>query len=257
MEKEICWNITARCNQACKYCHRFLNIKELSYEENYKILSQLSKSGIKEITWTGGEALLVDGIDRLLRHASNLGIKNKIITNGKLLTKERIDKIFKYLDSITLSIDSVDNDTNDSLGRGFNHYEEIKNIMDYIKEKKYDVKIRINSVICKINMNDYLNVIKFLNNYNIYSLRLFKFMPLRELAIINKELFDITDEEYNNIVSSVKETSVCKNIETRTTSDMEKKYILILADGSIVITEDGRDIKMGNALIDSIEDILC
>ena len=256
MEKEVCWNITARCNQSCKYCHRFLNIKDLSYEDNYKILNKLSKSGVKEITWTGGEALLVNGIDSLLEHSSNLGIKNKIITNGKLLTRERIDNIVNYLDSITLSIDSIDNEINESLGRGYNHYEEVKNIIDYIKEKKYDVKIRINSVICKNNMNNYLDLIKLLNNYDIYSLRLFKFMPLRELAIKNKELFDITEEEYEKMVSCVKKTSICNNIETRTTSDMEKKYVLILADGSIVVTENGKDVKIGNALVDSIEGVL-
>ena len=38
MKKEICWNITARCNQGCKFCHRFLDIKDLSYEDNLKII---------------------------------------------------------------------------------------------------------------------------------------------------------------------------------------------------------------------------
>ena len=65
MDKEICWNITARCNQACKYCHRFLNVKDLTYEENLKILSKLSQSGATEITWTGGEALLVEKVELL------------------------------------------------------------------------------------------------------------------------------------------------------------------------------------------------
>ena len=256
MKKEICWNITARCNQGCKFCHRFLDIKDLSYEDNLKILSKLSKAGVTDITWTGGEALLVEGIDTLLKKASNLGIRNKIITNGKLLTKERIDKLYKYLDSITLSLDSIDNDINEDIGRGYTHYEEIKNILDYIKEKNYDVKIRINSVIGKPNMNSYIDVIKFLNNYDIYSIRLFKFMPLRELALVNRNKFDVTQEDYENIVSSVNNISNCDNIDTRTTIDMEEKYILILANGDIVVTENGKDKKIGNALSTSLEEII-
>lgn len=256
MEKEICWNITARCNQNCKYCHRFLNIMDLTYEENFKILNNLESSGVTSITWTGGEALLLNGIDELLKISHEKGIKNKIITNGKLLTKERIDKIYKYLDSITLSIDSIDDDINYSLGRGKNHFEEIKEILEYIKEKKYDVKIRINSVVCKNNVNNFEDLTNFLNNYNIYSWRIFKFMPLREKAVINKESFDIPLSIYDKVVSYIKTNSNIENIDTRIEEDMEKKYVLILANGNIVMTNKGKDEKIGNALKDSLKNFI-
>ena len=45
IEKEICWNITARCNQNCKYCHRFLKVKDLSFSENLSILNNLKQAG--------------------------------------------------------------------------------------------------------------------------------------------------------------------------------------------------------------------
>ena len=221
-ELEICWNITARCNQNCKYCHRFLNLQDLSFDENLQILNNLYDSGINSITWTGGEALLLSGIDELLKISYEKGIKNKIITNGKLLTPERINKIYKYLDSITLSIDSTSDDINESLGRGRYHYTEIKEILDYIKEKEYEVKIRINSVVCKNNLSNFNDLIDFLNNYNIYSWRIFKFMPLREKAVINKESFDISMREYSKVVENIKKESKIKNIDTRIEEDMEK-----------------------------------
>lgn len=252
MEKEICWNITSKCNQNCKYCHRFLNIKELSFEENCKILNNICNTNITSITWTGGEALLLKEIDDLLKISYEKGIKNKIITNGKLLTKNRIDKIYKYLDSVTLSIDSIDDIVNESLGRGRNHFDEIKEILDYIKEKKYNIKVRINSVVCKVNIKSFDDLTNFLNNYNIYSWRIFKFMPLREQAIINEKKFDISMDEYLKIVENIKEKSNIRNIDTRIINDMENKYILILANGDIVFTNNGIDEKVGNALIDNI-----
>lgn len=253
MEKEICWNVTARCNQNCKYCHRFLNIMDLTYDENLNILNNLDNSGITSITWTGGEALLLNGIDDLLKISYDKGIKNKIITNGKLLTKERIDKIYKYLDSITLSIDSINDNINDSLGRGRNHFEEIKEILDYIKKKNYDVKIRINSVVCKNNIEDFKELANFLNNYDVFSWRIFKFMPLREKAVVNKKSFDVSLENYNKVIKYIKSNSKIKNIDTRIEEDMENKYVLILANGDIVITNKGKDEKVGNALIDRME----
>lgn len=250
--REICWNITARCNQGCKYCHRFLYPKDLTFDENMKILNNLIDSGIKRITWTGGEALLVDKIDKLLKLSFKNGIKNKIITNGKILTNDIIDKIYPYLDSITLSIDSIDKETNYILGRGVNHYSEIKRILDYIKIKQYNVKIGINTVVCRSNLHNIEQLIGFLNSYNIYSWRIFKFMPLRETAVLNKEKFDISMDEYNSIIKNIKLNSNIGIIDTRIQTDMEQKYILILANGDIVMTNKGYDYKVGNALIDKV-----
>lgn len=252
IEKEICWNITARCNQNCKYCHRFLKVKDLSFSENLSILNNLKQAGINSITWTGGEALLLDGIDDLLKKSYEMGIKNKIITNGKLLNHNRIDKIYKYLDSLTLSIDSTDSEINDFLGRGKNHFGEIKKILDYFNINGYNTKIRINSVVCKNNLSSFKDLINFLNNYIIYSWRIFKFMPLREKAVTNKDEFNISMEEYLKVVKTIKNQSNIKNIDTRIQEDMEKKYILILANGDIVVTSNGIDKKVGNALVNSL-----
>ena len=89
---EVCWNITTKCNQNCRYCHRFLNYDDLSYEKNKKILMKMIEDGIKEITWTGGEALLYPRIIELLRIAKEHGIKSKLITNRNGIIYRRFNE---------------------------------------------------------------------------------------------------------------------------------------------------------------------
>lgn len=252
MKKEICWNITARCNQGCKYCHRFLGINELTFEENKQALHNLINQGVKEITWTGGEALLVEKIEELLKISSENGIQNKLITNGIALTDERMPLILPYLDSLTLSLDSIDPEINIKLGRGKEHHSNIKRILEFVKKNNYNIKLRINSVMTKINIDSLNDLANYLNQYNVYSWRIFKFMPLRETSVKNKDLFEITDDEYELGVEMISKTAKSGLIESRVTNDMESKYILIIADGSIVVTRNGQDVKIGNALITTL-----
>lgn len=250
-KKEICWNITTRCNQDCKYCHRFLNVKDLPFEKSEKILDNLVKDKITDITWTGGEALIYENIDKLIEKAYKSGIKNKLITNGKILAKGDMH-IIKYLDSLTLSIDSNNNQINEKLGRGKEHFINIKYILDYIKENNINIKLRINTVANKLNIKNMSELMTFLNEYNIYAWRIFRFMPLRETAIKNKEQFEISDEEFESIKVKSKKESNIKKIEFRQEKDMEQKYVLLVANGDIVVTENGKDLKKGNALFDSV-----
>lgn len=250
-KKEICWNITTRCNQGCRYCHRFLNINDLTFNENKKILNNLINDGVTDITWTGGEALIYENIEELIKRAYKKGIRNKLITNGKILANSNM-QILNYLDSLTLSLDSTNNKINQELGRGEEHYANVKYILDYIKENNIDIKLRINTVANKLNIDNISEFILFLNEYNIYAWRIFRFMPLRETAVKNKNKFEISDEQFKSIKEKCNKECNITNIEYREEDDMEKKYVLLVANGDIVITENGKDITKGNALFDKV-----
>lgn len=248
--KEVCWNITTRCNQKCKYCHRFLNISELTFEENERILKNLIEDGITDITWTGGEALLYPNIEKLLKISYDYGIKNKLITNGKTFCKENIKMITDYLDSITLSIDSTNEEVNEVLGRGKEHLKKIEFILENLKDS--DIKIRINTVANKKNINCFKDLINFLNKYRIYSWRIFRFMPLRETAVKNKDEFEISNEEFDKIKEIIESNTKINKVDFREEKDMEDKYVLLVANGDIIVTENGKDIKKGNGLNDRV-----
>ena len=253
--KEVCWNITTKCNQNCRYCHRFLGINDLCYEENEKILNNLIRDGITDITWTGGEALLYPNLIELLKKAKENGINNKLITNGMLLAQnDDIKEIYDYLDSLTLSIDSTNDETNAELGRGVKHYDNIKNILEYVKSK--ELKLNINTVVSKKNIEQLDALGNFLNNYNINSWRVFQFMPLRETAEKNRELFEISNEEFESKKEVFQKFENIGRVDYRQEKDMEDKYVLLVANGDIVKTENGIDVKKGNALFQNLMDFM-
>ncbi len=250
-KKRVCWNITAKCNQNCKYCHRFLNINELTYEENKTILNNLIKDGVDNITWTGGEALLYPNLKELLKIAQENGIKNKLITNGLVLAQSQEKReIIDYLDSLTLSLDTISDDTNEELGRGKSHFEDVKIILDYVKDK--DLTVNINTVVSRKNINEIGQLGEFLNNYHIHKWKFFKFMPLRETAEKNKDEFEITDVEFEQTKNVFRHFGNIEETDFRQEKDMEEKYTLVIANGDIIKTEHGVDVKKGNALYQNV-----
>ena len=252
-KEEVCWLITTKCNERCHYCHRFLNIQDVSFDDNKKILMNLIQEDIKRITWSGGEALLYPHILDLMKIAKENNIENKLITNGEILAKdEKMRDVFKYIDKITLSIDSVNNEVNEVLGRGYNHFENVKEVLDYIKENSIKTEVTINTVVSKKNLNEVQSLGEFLNNYNITALRVFKFIPLREAAVRNREQFDISNTDFETEKNKFFEFNNIKKIEFRNEQDMENKYILLVPNGDIVRTENGKDVVKGNALTDNL-----
>jgi MoaA/NifB/PqqE/SkfB family radical SAM enzyme len=100
---------TRRCNLACTYCNEFDDFsKPVPLEEMYRRIDRLGELGTSVISFSGGEPLLCDHLELLIRRIRGTGAIAGMITNGLLLTADRIRKLNEAgLEHMQISIDNV------------------------------------------------------------------------------------------------------------------------------------------------------
>jgi len=108
--------VVDRCNLTCRYCRpeasqaKLPREELLTFEEMTRLARIFFSLGIKKVRLTGGEPLLrkdLPGLVRFLRRTGR-GVEVAVTTNGVLLAERARDLAEAGLDSVNVSLDTLD-----------------------------------------------------------------------------------------------------------------------------------------------------
>ena len=210
------------CNEHCEYCYAtFLDkvVKKPVTVENVKqILNLLHEKGIEKITFAGGEPTLFNGIENILIHAKNLGITTCIVTNGARLEK-LIASYSTYLDWVTLSIDSHDEQIQQKIGRGNGNYVEnsiyLANMCHNAK-----IKLKMNTVVNIFNHQENLETLVKIIHPKRW--KIFQVLPINGQNNGKVEKLLITSDQFQEFVARH--------------NDLKKENIVIIPEDNDAMT---------------------
>ncbi|UCD04169.1 MAG: radical SAM protein [Candidatus Woesearchaeota archaeon] len=108
----IVWNFTNICNLKCKHCYQDAGKKakdELTLEQQFRVIDNLSDWGVTVIAFSGGEPLAHPDFFKLAEYTAKKGIAVAIATNGTLITEEVAKKLADLGETYAeVSFDSLD-----------------------------------------------------------------------------------------------------------------------------------------------------
>ena len=153
-------NITNRCNFRCTHCafdSGVIQMSELTLGELEKILRETKELGGERFDITGGEPLVRDDVEDIIRIGKKLGYRIELVTNGSLLTKEKLRKFRKLgLDSVAISLDGSNAEIYNRIRR--KDKKTFEKVLENIKEaKKIGFYTKVNTAIFSCNLDDLPN----------------------------------------------------------------------------------------------------
>jgi len=197
--KKLRLSITDRCNMHCVYCMPKTGIplypknEILSYEEIQHLSTIFVGLGVEKIRLTGGEPLVRPDIEKLIFALSNIaGIKTLgLTTNGLLLSKKAAQLKSAGLQSINLSIDTLNSDKFKSI-TGIDGLSQVLLSLQTARAQGFEIKI--NTVIIRgQNDDEIVDFAQFAIDQRC-PVRFIEFMPLDGSHIWNQSLV-VTKEE--------------------------------------------------------------
>ena len=188
--------LTNECNLRCTHCYRYSE-NEGNYNLNIfdwkKILKELRENGIQDISLSGGEPFIFDGIYDLIDYAVDKCHMNvTILSNGTEIDFNNISTL-KKLRQIQLSIDGPNEKINDKI-RGEGVYCKVMESLDKLYFN--GIPLTISMVLFEKFLKEYeLSLESFINKINTKYNNLIKInfatgiLPGRKVNIDNNTYF--------------------------------------------------------------------
>jgi cyclic pyranopterin phosphate synthase len=181
-------SVTDRCNLRCKYCVNedfpFLPHAEiLRYEEIIRFVRICAELGVSKVRLTGGEPLIKQGIDFLLKEINMIqGIHDISLTTNGVYLGEKVQELKEAgLKRVNISLDTL-KPQRFTFITGVDAFDRVLNGIERSKDMGLN-PVKINTVMIKgFNDDEILDFAKFAKVWDV-DVRFIEFMPFGESTL--------------------------------------------------------------------------
>ena len=177
-EKVACTLFFAGCNYRCPFCHNALLVTDIDntavWEED-EILSYLNKRSdlLDGVCITGGEPLMQQGIEDLIKKIKALGLAVKIDTNGTYPERLRALIDAHLVDYVAMDIKNSKRKYAATCGVGDPHLDKVEESVSILMEDKIPFEFRTTVVKGLHEIDDFVEIGKWISGAPRYFLQNF------------------------------------------------------------------------------------
>jgi AdoMet-dependent heme synthase len=227
----LAWELTKACNLSCLHCRASAsNIPgkdELTTEEGFALLTELSQGGTRLVILSGGEALLREDIYEIASYGSSLGLRMTLATNGSLITPEVARKIRNAgIIRVSVSLDGVTSDVHDDI-RGLQGAFDmaVRGIRALITE---GVPVQVNTTVVAMNISQMKQFPGFLKNLGVAAWHVFFLVPTGRGENVEPAKIN----QYRDMLEDFYAASKTAHIECKATCAPQYYRMLVEKEGS-------------------------
>jgi radical SAM protein with 4Fe4S-binding SPASM domain len=206
--------LTEQCNFNCIWCYANSSHKgqHMSKENAEKLLNIIANSGIKQITFSGGEPLLYTHLKDVIKIARDYGFIIHMNTNGYFLTKRLANELRDLgLTQVQINIDSIDPRKHDKIrGKRGSFDKAVKALKN---ARAVGLTCVSQTVLTKENEGEIVDIFKFARSIGIQRCRVWDMIPVGRAI----EKIDLRPTNYINTLNKLAEFGYKtggKNIES-------------------------------------------
>jgi len=200
-KKRLAWivvEVTNACNLNCKWCYANSGYKAKIRREHMpkkkldRLLKMLSESGVRQVTFSGGEPTVYPHLRYAVKKAKDLGLVVHMNTNGYLLTRRLSRELAGLgLSQVQINIDSMKSESHDSVrGRKGSFRRAVQALKN---ARAAGITCVSQTVLTKDNEDEIVEIFRFARSMGIQRCRVWDMMPSEGCGI---ESFDARPTDY-------------------------------------------------------------
>lgn len=214
LPEAVNYHLNKNCNFRCKGCYATFDEDPsvrgvmLPREQMFSIVGAIAAGPMpvgktaRKLTFAGGEPTLCPWLPELIAHAKSLGLVTMVVTNGSRCTSNYLRRLAPVLDWLTLSIDSLEDETNRAIGRhdSKGHPLSVGAYAQMLADAAcLGLRTKVNTVVNRINCHEDMS--GFIADSGVARWKVLQVMPVEGQNDANIDLLTLSRVEFDAFVA--------------------------------------------------------